>query len=191
MSLEKLLQVICFYIAAQEKNPVRFFLELSASVAEEDKLRENDEGPLHYGVYYSGALDRESAIGLMRRYREILLNSGLITFGFFCNETESQIAIDEYEVVTIVGLDLEVADWIFALSDIPKSKPVTAWDTISEKTPGKNFKVEVDGKTIDDYLPQMKKDFCLKLNRYGAEESDAIRLDPRKPSPVEGSCSSL
>lgn len=127
----------------------------------------------------------------MHRYRDILLNSGLITFGFFCNETESQIAIDEYKVATIVGLDLELADRIFALSDIPKSKPVTAWDTISETTPGKNLKVEVDGRTIDDYLLQLKKDFGLELDRYEAEESDAIRLDPRKPSPVKGSCSSL
>ena len=187
VSLEKLEQVICFYIAAQEKKPVGFFLELPCAADEEDRLRENDEGPFHYGVYYSDALEFDSAIGLMHRYRDILLNSGLVTFGFFCNETESQITVDKYKVVTIIGLDVEVVDRIFNLSDVPKVRPVTAWDTISEKTPGKNFKVEVDGKTIDGFLPQMKRDFGLELDRYEPEEGDAARTDPGRPSPVEGS----
>ena len=187
VSLEKLEQVIGFYIAAQEKRPVGFFLEMPCTADEEDDLRENDEGPLHYGVYYSEPLDYDVAIGLMHRYRDVLLNSGLITFGFFCNETESQITIDKYKVVTTLGLDLNTVERAFSLAGVPKAKPVTAWDTISEKTPGKNFKVEVNGKTIDDYLPQMKRDFGLELDRYEREEGDAVRTDPGKPSPVEGS----
>ena len=160
-----------------DNNRVLYFL----LVDEEEKLRNGDGDPFHYGVYYSDLLHPHGAAALLMRYGEVLLNTGLVTFGFFSNKLQCQITVDSYKVLTLTGMDLGLVKRVFAMAKVRKERPVTAWDTISPQTPGTTTGVPVDGKTVYDMLVPLKEDFGVSLDRYEVEggpvyEVEEVRL---------------
>lgn len=181
VSFDKLFDVLCLLLIALEDNPVAFFLELPCTLDEEEKLRNGDGDPFHYGVYYSDLLHPHGAAALLMRYGEVLLNTGLVTFGFFSNKLQCQITVDSYKVLTLTGMDLGLVERVFAMAKVRKERPVTAWDTISPQTPGTTTGVPVDGKTVYDMLVPLKEDFGVSLDRYEVEggpvyEVEEVRL---------------
>ncbi|WP_124061388.1 DUF3320 domain-containing protein [Gordonibacter sp. Marseille-P4307] len=179
VSYEKLLIVLVSFIVALEGRPCGFFLEVPCTADEEDGLRKAEGDPLHLKVYHTGRLTCEEAFALLFRNRDLLLNTGLVSFGFFSTEAQAEVFLDQYKVVALTGLGEEGAAHVFGMAGIPDARPVTVWDTIGPETPARNFAVSCGGATLDSVLKDLEEDFGLALDHYEAEdeEGSAVPVD--------------
>lgn len=179
VSYEKLLIVLVSFIVALDGMPLGFFLEVPCTADEEGRLRKAEGDPLHRKVYLTGRLTGEEAFALLFRNRDSLLNTGLVTFGFFSPEARAEISLDQYKVVTLTGLGEEGAAHVFGMAGIPDASPVTVWDTVTPETPARNFAISCGGATLDSILKDLEEDFGLALDHYEAEgeEGSAVPVD--------------
>lgn len=170
VSYEKLLIVLVSFIVALEGMPLGFFLEAPCTADEEDRLRKAEGDPLHRKVYLTGRLAGEEAFALLFRNRDFLLNTGLVSFGFFSAEAQAEVSLDQYKVVTLTGIGEDGAAHVFGMAGVPNARPVTVWDTISPETPARNFAVSCGGATLDSVLKNLEEDFGLGLDHYEPED---------------------
>lgn len=94
--------------------PLFFILELPVSSDREKPVAPGIVEELHKDVYYIDGCTREEALVLMERYGELLINDGISKFGFGCHESQDEIMLDKYNVVTIYSQQLSEYDRYFS-----------------------------------------------------------------------------
>ena len=106
---------------------------------------------------------------LLERYGELLINDGMNRFGFGCHESQDEIMLDKYNVVTIYSQQLSNYNEFFEAHGIEKVESlITAWDTFSDETPGQAERCDYEGKSVYD-LPEELKDWGMYLADTRAE----------------------
>ena len=164
VSYDNLWRVLLHFInapkyAGREMEPLFFFMELPASYDREKQLNANAEvTKLHKDVYYLDNLQADSALAILQRSGELLLNDGTVEFGFGRQFTHDEIICGKYNVVTIWAQNPSQYEFIFEGLKFPRiPQLVTAWDTFTQDHPGKSTRVEIDGKSvfslIEEYEP--------------------------------------
>ena len=123
----------------------------------------------HKDVYYIDGCSQEECLVLLERYGELLINDGMNRFGFGCHESQDEIMLDKYNVVTIYSQQLSNYNNFFEAHGIEKVESlITAWDTFSDATPGQSERCDCKGKSVYD-LPEELKDWGMYLADTRAE----------------------
>lgn len=124
---------------------------------------------VHCYVYYIDGCLQEECLVLLERYGELLINDGMNRFGFGCHESQDEIMLDKYNVVTIYSQQLSNYNEFFEAHGIEKVESlITAWDTFSDETPGQAERCDYEGKSVYD-LPEELKDWGMYLADTRAE----------------------
>lgn len=158
----------------REDEPLFLFMEVPCK--EDDEIRLNslqaeDEQPIkkfHRDVYYlDGYSRKDMLIFLKSGVGELLINDGLVFFGFGSLDSTIELGKYKYNVMTgyLHGHEAGFLTDIFDELDIPRvTKIVSAWQLFSDENPGTSRKYEFEGKDIYVLVDQMKE-----LGLYKAE----------------------
>lgn len=162
VNVEKILDVFQHFIIMHDE-PLFFILELPVTCNREMPIAPGIVKDLHKDVYYIDGCTGEECIVLMNRYGELLINDGISKFGFGGHNSQDEIMLDKYNVVTIYSQNLSKYDDFYELHEIGKvSKLITAWETFTEETPGQSERYDCNGKSVYE-LPEELKEWGIYL----------------------------
>ena len=163
INAEKFLNLLLYFINIHDE-PMFFILEIPTN-RQNEKL---ENGVYHKDVYYIDGCSREEAVAILDRVGELLTDDGLCQFGFGCHESQDEIMIGKYNIVTLLSKNTDDYRDFFQENGIFKAdKIVTAWDTFSQEHFGISESCEVNGERIYD-IPEIFKDWGI----YFAEQRE-------------------
>ena len=173
---EKILGVMTGFIAAHDEDELCFFF-LELPTGEEEECRLNSESlklpamtevvngvPMtgkvltstHKDVYYMDGLKQIEAVAVLHENQEVLIHDGISEFGFGY-KSGHEIQRGKYNVITIYGLDDEVAAEFFKYFEIPYVEDLeSAWCTFTKEQPGQSMCYEHEGHTVYDLVEKYK-----------------------------------
>jgi hypothetical protein len=137
---------------------------LKLTHAETEKLlRKTDEDNLyHKDVYYLDGQDIDGFKKIWNSGRDLLLDDGMVQFGFGshpnCTEGKSdEVFVGKYKILSIYSNNPEKFSQALAGLEIPLvDKLHTVWDNFSEQNPGRAERIEMNGKDIYDLAEALK-----------------------------------
>lgn len=143
LSFEKLYSFIeAFY----QKLPEPYFLAIHPDAEDENT------------VYYLDGISRKYLSMIFNGFGEILLQDGLSSFAIASHDTNEEIFVQKYKVISIYSPDVQKFEPLLNEYEIaPTNKLITPWDTFSEQTPGKAERLEIAGQTIETVIEELKK----------------------------------
>lgn len=122
-----------------------FFIEMPLSDDEEKEYNSNNS---HMRVYYL-KVTKEVARAIIKRYGEIILNDGIIRFGFGDKKTNDEVYFLHAQEVSIYSKNLTPYKKVLLdLSVTEEKEYVSLWDKVSENNPLDRFSVENEGETV-------------------------------------------
>lgn len=143
--------------------PGFFVLEVPSHEETEQRLRKNNDDPFHKDVYY---LDGQEMVGFKQLWevsRELLLDDGMVTFGFGShpNCTDGQfdeVFVGKYKILTLYSNNPNKFIQALAELGIPQVEKLrTVWDNFSEENPGSAETIQINGKDIYDLAETLKE----------------------------------
>lgn len=156
ISSEKLLNILSDLLR-QLTAPIFFFIETPCDEDTEKKLRKKDTDPFHKNVYYLDNCTHKVATAIIKRYGDLLLNDGIVQFGFGSNTESEEIYIMKYNVMSIYAEEISKFRKIFDKHNIPYEDNIkTVWDVLSQDNPGTCTLIEFNGETIFDIVENLK-----------------------------------
>ena len=164
---EKFLQLF------RDDEPLFLFIEVPSNISDERIKRQAADGipgeieVFHRDVYYlDGYFKEQMLLFLHSGVGELLINDGLVHFGFGSLESHDEIGKYKYNIMQIFCSPKTDSFFsVFSSIGIPyREKITTAWDIISPDNPGENSIYRFNGMTVYDLLEQMKE-----LGIYKAE----------------------
>lgn len=159
---DKMKDVLQHFIAMHEE-AMFFILELPVTRDREEELSPGVVGDTHKDIYYIDGCSQDECLLLLERYGELLINDGISSFGFGGHESQNEIMVGHYNVLTIYSQNLNDFEGFYEMHEIEKKDDiVTAWDTFTKDTSGQSFRYEVEGKTVYD-IPDLLKDWNIYL----------------------------
>ena len=162
VDVEKIKEVFQHFIVMHDES-LFFILELPVTCDRENPVAPGILEETHKDVYYIDGCLQEECLVLLERYGELLINDGMNRFGFGCHESQDEIMLDKYNVVTIYSQQLSNYNEFFEAHGIEKVESlITAWDTFSLEHPGSSERIEKNGKTVYD-LPELLKGWGIYL----------------------------
>lgn len=151
----------------REDEPLFLFIEVPCREEEELKMNPEQTGTkltvkaFHKNIYYLDGYCREDMVDLLNSgVGELLINDGLVSFGFGSLESHIELGKYRYNVLRgyLQGQDQVFFTEIFDELDIPcGSEIVTAWQLISEDSPGECCSYEFEGKDVYTLIDQLKE----------------------------------
>ena len=126
---------------------------------------------LHKDIYYADGLGFEHIIGIINENFDMFRNNGLISFGVGCHESNDEIMIEPYNIVTIFSKQIDQYSEFYKAHDIKECKNIkTAWNLIQASNPGVKT-VSNDGNgDIYSFIRKMEKEVGLYLAETREEE---------------------
>lgn len=116
-------------------------------------------------VYYLDGMSKKQLAAVLDGYGELLYQDGLSSFAIASHETDEEIYIQKYKVVSIYSPDLNRFFPLLERFGVARTPHlITAWDTFSEDSPGEARRLEVGGETVEDMIEQLKQ-----IGMYKAE----------------------
>lgn len=168
VDVEKIKEVFQHFIVMHDE-PLFFILELPVTCDRENPVAPGILEETHKDVYYIDGCSQEECLVLLERYGELLINDGMNRFGYGCHESQDEIMLDKYNVVTIYSQQLSNYNDFFEAHGIEKVESlITAWDTFSDATPGQAERCDYEGKSVYD-LPEELEDWGMYLADTRAE----------------------
>ena len=162
VDVEKIKEVFQHFIVMHDE-PLFFILELPVTCDRENPVAPGILEETHKDVYYIDGCSQEECLVLLERYGELLINDGMNRFGYGCHESQDEIMLDKYNVVTIYSQQLSNYNDFFEAHGIEKVESlITAWDTFSDATPGQAERCDYEGKSVYD-LPEELEDWGNKF----------------------------
>ena len=159
---DKIKDVLQHFIVMR-KEPMFFILELPVTSNREEEVSPGVVKDTHKDIYYVDGCSQEECLVLLERYGELLINDGISSFGFGGHESQDEIMVGHYNVLTIYSQKLDDFEGFYEMHEIEKKDDiVTAWDTFTKDTPGQSLRYELDGKTVFD-IPDLLKDWNIYL----------------------------
>lgn len=143
--------------------PGFFILEIPTHHDTERQLRKSDDDPFHKDVYYVDGQELEEFKQLWSAARDLLLDDGMVTFGFGshpnCTDGKfDEVFVGKYKILTIYSNNPDKFSHAlanFGISQVETLK--TVWDNFSEGNPGRTERIEINGKDIYDLAESLKE----------------------------------
>lgn len=159
---DKIKDVLQHFIVMHEE-PMFFILELPVTCDREEEFILGILRDTHKDVYYIDGCSQEECLVLLEQHGELLINDGISSFGFGGHESQDEIMVGHYNILTIYSHKPDKFEGFYEMHMIErKDNLVTAWDTFTKDTPGQSFRYEIDGKTVFD-IPEELTDWNIYL----------------------------
>ena len=142
--------------------PGFFVLEMPTHKDTELQLRKSNDDPFHKDVYYLDGQESEGFKELWNEARELLLDDGMVTFGFGshpnCTDGKyDEVFIGKYKILTIYSNNPDKFTQVLAEFNIPLVEELrTVWDNFSQENPGTAESIKVGGKDIYNLVESLK-----------------------------------
>lgn len=109
-------------------------------------------------VYYLDGMTKKQLALILDGYGELLYQDGLSSFALASHETEEEIFVQKYKVISIYSPNISRFFPLLAQFDVERTEHLlTAWDTFTEQTPGMAQRLEIAGQTIEDMITELEK----------------------------------
>lgn len=162
VSADKIKSVLEHFIGIHDE-PIFFILEIPSNLNDEVEVRSGVLEAMHRDVYYIDGCTPKEALTILNRVADLMINDGLCTFGFGGHQSQDEIMVGKYNVISIYTLNKELYDGFFEDHEINKVEHLlTAWDTFTPESPGESTRVDTDSKSIYD-IPDMFKEWGIYL----------------------------
>ena len=148
-----------------------FAIELPTHRAVEEEMRSSARDPLHIDVHYLDEVTAARHRDLIEPELPLLAACGLVAFGFARRDAIDEVWVDVYKTITVRCE--EPARYVSCLNrlGVPRAERLrTAWDTLSQDTPGHRLQVERDGRTIYDLVRRFEREHGLWFARRRPDE---------------------
>lgn len=164
---DKIIDVLNHFIVMHEE-PLFFILELPTKLNDENIVQPSVIECLHKDVYYIDGCNQEEALTILLRIGELLVNDGLCSFGFGGHQSNNEIIVGKYNLISVFEKNQGFFDDFFEVHDIHSVEHlITAWDTFTEDYPGESERIVTDGRDVFD-IPEMFKEYGM----YFAEQRE-------------------
>lgn len=160
VNADKIKPILEHYIAIQ--NGLLFFiLELPSNQADETEIHPGKVAAFHKDIYYIDGCTQEQCLILLEKIVNLMINDGSCAFGFGCHQTQDEIMVGKYNVISLFTHQEDVYAGFFEKHGIYRTeKLLTAWDTFSQGFPGRSVRVDTDNKSVYD-IPEMLADWGI------------------------------
>ncbi|WP_283675038.1 hypothetical protein [Butyricicoccus sp. Marseille-Q5471] len=109
-------------------------------------------------VYYLDGMTKKQLATILDGYGELLYQDGLSSFALASHESEEEIFIQKYKVISIYSPNLMRFIPLLERFGVERvERLTTAWDTFSEEHPGMAESLEIGGETIDDMIEALSQ----------------------------------
>ena len=109
-------------------------------------------------VYYLDGMTKSQLETVLGGYGELLYQDGLSSFAIASHETEEELFVQKYKVLSLYSTKLpRFFPLLQQFGVTPTAKLVTAWDTFSEAEPGSASRLQVAGETVEDMIKELQK----------------------------------
>ena len=109
-------------------------------------------------VWYLDGMTKKQLAMILDGYGELLYQDGLSAFAIGSLQTEEEIFVQKYKVVSIYSANIQRFVPLLERFGISRTdKLLTAWDTFSEDHPGEAQRLQVAGQTIPDMIAELQK----------------------------------
>lgn len=138
--------------------PLFFFIEIPCDENTEKKLQKSGSDCFHKDIYYLDNCTTKVILAILKRYGDLLLNDGLVQFGFASHNDEDEICVGKYKIISIYSKNITKYSMVLEDFKIPKEKRIkTVWDNFSDDCPGVATTIEFNGETINDVVENLKE----------------------------------
>lgn len=156
VNADKMEMLLAHFIAIHNE-PIFFILELPS------KFRPGVAATPLKDVYYIDGCTQEEALAILSRTGHLMMNDGLCSFGFGCHQSNDEIMVGKYNVVSVFTKNKNTFDGFFEEHGIAFVEHlITAWDTFTLDMPGESNRVDTDGESIYD-IPDILQDWGIYL----------------------------
>ncbi|MBR4554331.1 MAG: hypothetical protein IKO27_01915 [Ruminococcus sp.] len=154
----ELIKPFLYKASAMLEEPHFFFVELPCSEDEEKELRKTRSDPFHYKVYYLDGCTAPVTKAIIDRYGDLLINDGLVRFGFGSNKTNEEIYVRDYQQILVYG---KTARYEKAYTDLGierKDELRFISDSFSPENCGTCMAVEIEGEQCPDIVENLSRE---------------------------------
>ncbi len=88
-------------LAQSIMEPGFLVIETPTLEAAEKKLRKSDADPLHKDVHYMDGIDKQTLMEILKLYGDLLVNDGMINFGYGGRDGVDEVFVDRYKLLRI------------------------------------------------------------------------------------------
>jgi len=137
--------------------PAFFLMEVGTHEDVEKELRKNDSDPFHKDVYYLDGINREKGCAVFTKYEDLLVNDGMVMFGFGAHEGKDEVFVGAYKIIEIYADNPD--KYLAALTELgigKEDRVKTVWQTFSQTSPGRRNALRGRDKTIWDMVEELK-----------------------------------
>ena len=147
------------HLAVHVEAPGFLVLEIPTHEDIEKEIRESESDPYHNDVFYLDGIDFNKAKAVIDPIENLLINDGMIHFGFGSHAGHDEVFIGPYKIFTIFAE--EPGKYVAALKElgIPEVESLkTVWDNFTEDTPGQRFALDDVETTIYEIVDGLKEE---------------------------------
>ncbi|QNU68305.1 hypothetical protein EHE19_007835 [Ruminiclostridium herbifermentans] len=145
-------------LCARVRTPGFLMLEHGTNQNIEKQLRKSDTDPMHIDVFYLDGLESTAFFALYNQYNKLLVNDGVISFGFGSHICTDEVYVGPYKIFTIFTNETEKYIDVLKKYNIPQVHRVkTIWNNFSEESPGSRMTIKVNGIDIYEMIEQLSK----------------------------------
>ncbi len=153
-NIDKVFRSLCLKV----RQPGFLVLEHSSRDDVEKELRKSDTDPIHKDVYYLNELDLASFFKIYDQYKELLINDGVIHFGFSSYSGVDQVFVGMYKIFFVLtdkpDKYVKILD---GLGMLQKENLKTVWENISDTSPAVRMLIKHNGMDIYDMVELLSK----------------------------------
>lgn len=146
-----------FELAEKMSMPGFLILEVGTNLKVEKEFRVENTSKFHKDVFYLDGMDWSKFETIFNDYKELLVNDGMVNFGFGSHSGKEEIFVAPYKVFTIWTQRPEEFKKVFLSRDFKEVENLkTAWHLFSQKEPGQKSAIQVNGKGVYDMVDDLK-----------------------------------
>lgn len=109
-------------------------------------------------VWYLDGMTKKQLAMILDGYGELLYQDGLSAFAIGSLQTDEEIFVQKYKVISIYSPDIERFLPLLERFGVLRTDDLTtAWDTFSADHPGMAQRLEIAGQTIPDMITELQK----------------------------------
>jgi len=153
-NIERLIKCFC----SELEEPCFFILTLPTDAKNENQIRLESTDPFHSDVYYCDGLSKQALFELIEKYGELLINDGMVCFGFASHSSKDELYYGKYKIATIFTFDEIRYKNLMNKMGIPLEEKIkTVWSNFSRETPGSTSPITIDGKNSYNVMEELKE----------------------------------
>lgn len=109
----------------------------------------DDISMFHKDIYYLDNCTHDVAKAIMKRYGDLLINDGVVQFGFGSHKSNDEIYIMKYNVINIYASETNIYRPVFIKHNINEDHElITIWDVLSDENQGRLTSIDFDSEDI-------------------------------------------